>query len=141
MVNLFCNFNYLVLQCLMIKLVIVTNSYLLQDCQVKILSISYIPDIVTSIYQLNTFQYSGDIFQYIDFYCKKKLYINDFCICIKNKDDNIHKQRSSKKSDLYLHMVPRKSRFSLNLPDRQTNIRIDIRTDIHTVGRTYIRTD
>ncbi len=38
-----------------------------------------------------------------------------------NKDDNIHKQRSSKKSDLYLKQGPRKSRFPLNLTDRHTD--------------------
>ncbi len=43
-----------------------------------------------------------------------------------NKDDNIHKQRSSQKSDLYLNQGPRKSRFPLNLTDRYTYIRTDI---------------
>ncbi len=43
-----------------------------------------------------------------------------------NKDDNIHKQGSSKKSDLYLSQGPRKSPFPLNPTDRQTYGRMDI---------------
>ncbi len=43
-----------------------------------------------------------------------------------NKDDNIHKKRSSKKSDLYLNQGPRKSYFPLKLPERQKYIRTDI---------------
>ncbi len=42
-----------------------------------------------------------------------------------NKDDIIHKYRSSKKSDLYLNKGLRKSRFPLNLTDRPTDIRTD----------------
>ncbi len=45
---------------------------------------------------------------------------------VKNKDNNIHKQLSSKKSELYLNEGPRKSRFSLNLTDIQTYGRTDI---------------
>ena len=45
-----------------------------------------------------------------------------------NKDDNIHKERSSKKSDLYINWGPRKSRFPLNLTDTQTDIRMEGRT-------------
>ena len=51
-----------------------------------------------------------------------------------NKDDKIHKQRSSKNSDLYLNQWPRKSRFPLNLTDRQTYRHTDGHTDV-------IRTD
>ena len=43
-----------------------------------------------------------------------------------NKNDYIHKQRSSKKSDLHLNQGPRKSRFPLNLMDIQTDRRTDI---------------
>ncbi len=60
-----------------------------------------------------------------------------------NKNDNIHKQQSSKKSNyLYLNQGPRKSCFPLNLTDRQIYIRTDIRTkDGHQYLQSSIATE
>ena len=57
---------------------------------------------------------------------KKTKYTRSYFVGLENnKDDNIHKKRGSKKSDLYLNQGPRKSRFPLNLTDRQTYERMD----------------
>ena len=42
-----------------------------------------------------------------------------------NKDDNIHNMQSSKNSDLYLKLEPRKSRITLNESNKRTFVIIE----------------